>query len=247
MTEVKIAHDDDIINTNEGLNSNVPGYIVFFFGNPTTSASTGRDDFYTVNGRLPSQFSNSWGFHTNVGWVFNNSDKVDNDLITLNLNSSFELVPKGNSDKGRHNIQFGIWYEQRTNRSYSVAPRNIWDVARQQANVHIRGIAEIADTVGVVEFPEFFQGASSTGNLLSLQIDEGADNLFYRRVREVTGQPLTDYVNVDGLSPDQLSIDMFSAKELNDEGILSYYGYDHLGNEFDGTFDGTFQTVTVRI
>lgn len=226
------------INTNEGLNSDVPGYIVFFFGNPTSNASIGRDDFYTVNGRLNEQFINSWGFHTNVGSVYNLVNKADNDLVTLNLNSSFELVPKGNADKGRHNIQFGIWYEQRTNRFYGVAPRNIWDVARQQSNVHIRGIAELADTVGTFDVPGF-----GSANLLSLQIDEGADNLFYRRVREVTGQSLTDYVNVDGLSPDQLSLDMFSAKELNDEGILGYYGYDHLGNEFDGTFDDFFKAT----
>ncbi len=45
---------------------------------------------------------------------------------------------------------------------------------------------------------------------------------------------------MDGLSPDLLSLDLFSAKELNDQQIINYFGYDYLGNPFNGTFDEFF-------
>lgn len=223
------------IPENEGLNSGIGNSITFFFGNPDAVSNIGRDDFYTVNGRISDQFDDAWGFHTNVGWVFNQSRIFDGDLINFTANSSFDLVPNGNSEKGRHNIEFGVWYEQRVNRFYSVNPRNLWDVARQQANSHIQGIAEDADSIGTFVVEGFPETA-----IRELTITESPDNKFFRNVRNATGQPLTEFVNVDGLTPDQLSLGMFSARELNDENILSYYGYDYLGNEFDGTFNEFF-------
>lgn len=225
----------DINNTGEGLNSQVPNSIVFFFGQPSASAGLGRDDFYAVNGRISDQFEDSWGFHTNVGWVYNLARRNNNDLYNFNASSSFDFIPKGSSNKGRHSIEFGVWYEQRINRRYDVFPRNLWDVARQQANNHIQGIAENADSIGSFIVPGF-----PTTALLELSIVENPDNKFYRSIRNVTGQPLTSFVNVDGLRPDQFDLSMFSAKELNDQGILNYYGYDYLGNEFNGTFNDFF-------
>jgi hypothetical protein len=69
--------------------------------------------------------------------------------------------------------------------------------------------------------------------------------LFYEKVRELTGQPLTDYVNIDGLNPDDLSLDMFAAEELTNRRAIGYNGYDYLGNKLSAktTFDDFF-TVT---
>ncbi len=226
------------IPENEGLNNGVGNSIIFFFGQPNAVSDIGRDDFYAVNGRISDQYDDAWGFHTNVGWVYNLARFRDNDLYNFTANSSFDLVPDGNSEKGRHSIEFGVWYEQRINRSYSVNPRNLWDVARQQANSHIQGIAEDADSIGLFSVQGFPDAV-----IRELTITESPDNKFFKSVRDVTGQSLTDYVNVDGLTPDQLALSMFSARELNDENILSYYGYDYLGNEFDGTFEEFFTAV----
>lgn len=35
----------------------------------------------------------------------------------------------------------------------------------------------------------------------------------------------------DEVTPDQLRLDMFSGKELNDKRVVGYYGYDYLGNK----------------
>ncbi|MEL6719693.1 MAG: TonB-dependent receptor, partial [Bacteroidota bacterium] len=193
----------DAITGGEGINSGIPDYLIFFPGGASATPGISLDQFFSRNGFTSSQFTSTWDLHTNVGTVYNNVRNRDNDLYTFNANSSFELVPGGKSSKGRHNIEFGVLYEQRTNRTYQVFPRNLWQVARQQANAHIQGIAENADSIGSVEIPNFGNVA-----LLDLAIDEGSDNSFYRKVREATGVPLDAYINVDGLSPDQLSLDM---------------------------------------
>ena len=242
-----LANYNNTLNLTEGeaLNADI-GDSQLTGGPGGGGASIGIDNFIGRNGELSDQFDNSWGFHTNVGWVYNFARQFDDDIVTANINSSFDLVPNGDANKGRHNIQFGVLYEQRTNRRYAVEPRNLWNVARQQANAHIQGIPENPDSIDVMEVFNPIIGALDTATIYALDISESADNLFYLRVREAlaaargTDVPLTEYVNVDGLDPSFLSLDMFSAKELNDQQLLSYYGYDYLGNEFDGTFDDFF-------
>ncbi|MEM9991432.1 MAG: TonB-dependent receptor, partial [Bacteroidota bacterium] len=207
----------------------------------------GFDNFIARNGEISDQFDDSWGNHTNVGWVYNRARSYNNDIITGNINSSFDLVPGGDSDRGRHNIQFGILYEQRTNRRYAINPRDLWDVARQQVNAHIQGIPENPVVIDQLEVFNPINATMDTVDIFGLAISENPDNAFYRRIRDVLVNPQTDelyrleeYVNVDGLDPSQLSLDMFSARELNDQQLLSYYGYDYLGNEFNGTFEEFF-------
>ena len=222
------------INASEGLNSQIGSEIIFFQNIPNVSPNISREQFFAPNGTISSTFSNSWGLHQNVGWVYDLARKNDDDIYIFNATSSFELVP-GNSDKGRHSIQFGILYEQRTTRRYDINPRDLWDVARQQANNHILGIPENPDSLGLHTLV-----TGETSAIFDVAISNPEDSRFFREVRNVTGQSLKDFVNVDGLSPDQLSLDMFSAKELNDQDILDYWGYDYLGNNFDGTFDDFF-------
>ncbi|MBV6655330.1 MAG: carboxypeptidase regulatory-like domain-containing protein, partial [Mameliella sp.] len=79
--------------------------------------------FNTFNGVTNAVFDDSWGFHTNVGTVYNLNRKRDRDTYTFQARTSFDLVP-GGSDKGRHNIQLGVWYEERINREWSLNPRS---------------------------------------------------------------------------------------------------------------------------
>jgi hypothetical protein len=222
------------IKSNEAINSQVGKFILTDFFNDRSLVS--RGSFIAPNGFISPIYNTSWGFHTNVGWVYNNASFNNNDLYTFNARVNFDLVP-GNSDKGRHNIQAGFWYEQRTDRNYAVAPRGLWDIARQQANSHIQGIADNADSIGVVNTGAQFGNVA----IRALTIAQNADNQFYKKIREKLNVPLTQYVNVDGLSPDQLSLDLFSAKELNDQALLSYQGYDYLGNPFNGNFVDFFK------
>ncbi len=221
------------LNFEEGLNGQIDDYLIVTPGGGLGGLLS-RVQFLAPNGTISPIFNNSWNFHTNVGRVYGSPFQSERDLITFSGNTNFDLVP-GGSDMGRHNIQIGVWYEQRINRGYQVFPVSLWDVARQQANNHILGIPEGADTIAFIDIPNF-PGTP----IRQLEIVENADNRFYRAIREALGMELDEFVNVDGLNPDQLDLSMFSAKELNDQQILNYFGYDHLGNQFDGTFEDFF-------
>lgn len=203
------------------------------------------NNFITTNGLfgyINGPFSTLWsGLHSNANAVYNVNFKSESDIITFNANSSFEFLP-GGSEKGRHTIEFGINYEQRAARSYSISPRRLWDLARLQANRHILGVDTLT-AVGDTTLNLGFGPVTVPLHNTRIATDGFEDNQFFRRVRDLTGQTLNDYVNVDGLSPDQLSLDMFSSQELHGtRGILDYQGYDYLGNKVtdDITFEDFF-------
>jgi len=205
------------------------------------------DELFAINGRTNTIFTESWNFHQNVGTVYNRAINQDNDVIIFNASASFDLVP-GGSEKGRHNIQLGIAYEGRTNRQYDVRnPARLWTAARQNVNAHIQGVdpenGVVLGTYGEL-FPGEVEESSPLFNvpIYDVTLSTPQDARFYQAVRQSLGVGLNEYVNIDGLTPDQLSMDMFSAKELNDQFIIDYYGYDYLGNEFDGTFEDFFTT-----
>ena len=229
-------------------------YTRFFTGytpstiNPQLSAYnnnsdiTDENDFSAFNGFFIGGVNEIWDNHVNVGQVYNLSQKLDNDLITVNVSSSFDLNP-GGSDKGTHSIRFGLIFEQRFNRGWDIAPRQLWRIARQQANPNtvLLGVNP-ADTIGFVDsgIPGFDSVA-----LHPIQALAPSGTAFFNSIRTLTGTASNDYVNIDALSPDQLSLDMFSAQELNDQFSLinlNYYGFSYTGEKLsnDVTFDDFF-------
>ena len=59
-------------------------------------------------------------------------------------------------------------------------------------------------------------------------------NLVLTLVRKKYNIAADEFVDVD-YDPDQLSIDMFGADELNENGLVPYYGYDYKGDELNST------------
>lgn len=206
--------------------------------------------YSAINGQFLGNVTNVWNTHQNVGQVYNFNRKQDNDYYTFNANSSFEIVPNGDSEKGRHSIQFGILYEQRFIREHSLSPRNLWVIARGQANRHLSGVDTTALT-GATFVQEVFGDSLTFQEFHPVNTeDEFEGNYFFRRVREIDAAnpvPINEYFNVDALDPDQLSLEMFSAQELNDNANLglNYFGYDYLGNKLanDVSFDDFFSVT----
>jgi len=211
------------------------------YNNGITDFQT-EDDLITQNGATFGTASQIYTFHTNVGTVFNNYQKSQGSVITATVNSSFDFHP-GGTDKGRHSIQVGLLYEQRESRFYSVAPRALWLLADFNDNALINGV-DTNFVIGTEIRENPFTGLMDTVDIYQTQVDldNNQEATFYRAIRDVTGSSLNDFVNVDGLSPDQLSIDMFSPIELTDQGLISFYGYDHTGARIgsDVTFDDFF-------
>ena len=200
--------------------------------------------YNNLNGFLETGTANAWGLYNNVGRVYNAFGKSENDILSINVTSGFDFLP-GGSKKGRHSIQFGFLYEQRTDRAWNVNPNGLWELARSSINNHINGID--GDNILYIDSTHestsvFFDTEGFPFNVYAPAITENPDNKFYKKVREVTGDRLIDYVNIDGIDPNLLSLDMFSAVELTNQGLISYYGYDYLGEKLTGNvqFDDFF-------
>lgn len=203
--------------------------------------------YQSINGRLLGAQTNVWGrsYFINVGRVYNNYRKYRNDRITVNLSTQLDILPNG-SNGLRHNLKLGAVYETRTNRRYSINPRELWTLARSAANSHILAGVDTTNFVNGDSISFYFQGAEFKFPQYKRLIKEDASKLFYKSIREQLGLKLNDYVNIDGANVDasKLSLAMFSPGELisfQDIG-LDYYGYDYLGNEINGvTFNDFFK------
>ena len=186
------------------------------------------------NGFLEPVVNDVWGLFNNVGQVYNIFSRSEEEILTVNVASGFDFMP-GGSEKGKHSIQFGFMYEERTNRSWELNPRRLWEIMRLEANRHLNGV-DTNNVVGTfvdpalgIEFTQYAPG-NSAGSL-----DDASNNSFLFNIRKLTGQAIDEYVNVDGLNPNDLDLSLFSPEELNNLGILDYVGYDYLGNKTSST------------
>ncbi len=207
---------------------------------PNTKINPGISLYNNVNGTLNTTYQDVWtDLYSNVGQVYNSYYKQDNDRLSANIAAGFDFLP-GGSKSGRHSIELGLMAEMRINRYWGISPRKLWELARELQNSRIIGINRdvVIDSVeievggDVYEFPVYQN---------KLDDDEAAG--FYNNARTKLGVKPYKHIFVDDVfTPDQLSLDMFSARELNDKRILSYYGYDYLGNKLsnDVTFSDFF-------
>lgn len=178
------------------------------------------------NGIIRSDRSSVWSnLFANVGQVYNNYSKGESDLYTFNFSTGFDLVP-GSSEKGRHSIQFGVIYEQTVDRAYVLRPFELWRNADLLVNNPL-SLAEVDKTA--------FKEINEDGDSIFFPVyEKDAESKFFFKIREKLGVGEREFVNVHSLSPDQLSIDMFSSRELADLNIVDYRGYDYLGNKTTG-------------
>ncbi len=180
-----------------------------------------------INGSFVNSNFNRFLF-TAAGVPLNTFQIGQQNQIGITANAGFDIVGKGADKPGKHSIQFGIYYEQRLDRSYSLSPAALWNIARQRINA------------GIVPTENYtLDGDRITYDYANVNTDFG------RNFRNTFGIPQNQPVNVESFTPDQLSLDMFSADELiNDFGRLrlSYFGYDYLGEQLgtDVTFNDFF-------
>jgi hypothetical protein len=204
------------------------------FGNQETG-----DGFWAYNGR--SLLDNGVLTHDIFDMVnnpYNNYRKRDFSQIQFNVTGSFEFVPGGNSKNGKHSVEFGLLYEQRVNRSWEINPRRLWLAGRQLLNAQHPGTAVFTgeyttDPITGAQVPVFDRVPID-----NLQTAETSQQTYFdEQVRNKFGYSRYDFIHLDEISPDDLTLDLFSPADLvntmpND---IDYYGYDAYGNILDGT------------
>lgn len=211
--------------------------------NPVLAHEYDTGEYYNnLNGFREQAPRNIFNVFENVGSVYNAYSKQEEDRYTINVNSGFDLFP-GGSESGKHSIQFGFMYEQRIQRSWGISPRAIWQLMRGTVNRHI---------INGINTNEIIGDSTVLGTNLPIyapnnQEAEFSQNKFFRAVREELGVTNIDFVNVDGIDPSRLRLDMFAPGELIGEAAigLNYYGYDYLGNKISGasSFDDFFSAT----
>lgn len=184
-----------------------------------------------LNGQLPPGILSLWA---SPGTVYNSYTKADLTQFGLNANAS--------ADIGNHSFQFGFQYEQRIDRSYATAPVGLWDRMRQLTNKHIEQI-DTANPQLVFDEWGIFQDTVWYNRLY----DASSQSFFDYNLRDSLGLPTDglDWIDLDSYDPSMFKIEWFSADELLNEGTspyVSYYGYDHTGNELTSkpSFDDFF-------
>ncbi|MBL7807717.1 MAG: TonB-dependent receptor, partial [Saprospiraceae bacterium] len=241
---VNVGYNDRFIRyTPGGVNPILEAYNEFAIKDEEAIASSpfpAELTFLTRNGFVSDVYNDVWGgMYSNIGLSYNRFEKSENDIATLNATVNFDLKL---GKTGTHNIQFGLLNEQRTSRFYRVNPNTLYLLASQLANNHFNGLDTSIALDSIFVDPPGVNVA-----LHPYLVAPQEENRFYRAIRESLGVPQNEWVNVNALTPDQLSLSMFSPRELMDQSLISYYGYDYLGNRTsDGiTFNDFFRSRDV--
>lgn len=176
-----------------------------------------------LNGQTPSNIYSMW--YAPGTPVFNYGFR-NNDQFRLSVNGSVDIINPTKGDRSKHAIEFGVEFEQRIDRSYTVAPVGLWGLARQLANSHIATL-DVNNPLPVYDEFGVFQDTVNYNRLI------GPDQAWFdKQLRELVGAGATDYINVDAVDPSLLNLNMFTPDELFNNGgtYVNYFGYDYLGN-----------------
>lgn len=223
-----------------GLFDSQPFNVQGLFGQPAIPGPyENLTEIQSRNGLINGQTPNSvYGLWNNIGTI-NRSAGAEYTKFDRN---QFRITAIGSADIGQHAISIGVEYEQRTDRSYALAPIGLWTRARQLANFHIQ---ELDRSDSTITYP------IGTLPLVTYERLIGDDQQFFdRNLRLALGLDPdgNDFIDVDALDPSVFSLDMFSAEELINDGnaSASFYGYDHIGEKLNSkpTFDDYFTERT---
>lgn len=182
-----------------------------------------QEGFALLNGEQPNSI---YGMYVVPGAVMAGYGKSETNMLGINASGSASI--------GNHALEFGFQYEQRSDRSWSLAPTGLWNLMRELTNFHIVQLD--------IDNPELVFHQDINGNQVfvdtikySRSYDQTQQRFFDRNIREKLGYDVhgKDWVDIDNLDPSMYSLDMFSADELLNDGYsyVGYYGYDHLGNK----------------
>lgn len=159
----------------------------------------------------------------------------------------FRLMGQATAEIKGHNLKAGFEFEQRAERVYSIGARALWGIMRQYANFHLLNLEDDPANYQYVTRDGQFQDTV----IVPLRYSSADQYEFSKKLREKLGLPIngTDLINTDAYGPDFYTLDMFNADELLGDGvnqIVTYYGYDYLGNRTPSVDAGSFFTDTVN-
>lgn len=213
-----------------------------FTNNQVTNVSEIQNGGALINGTTPQVLYSLW---RDVGTPYNTYQKTSEDQASFNLSVNGKIR--------NHSLKMGIRYEQRVTRNYGFGATGLWNTMRQSVNRHIRfGSTNLDSAIYVftdgeyrgyeldqaqgafldsVKFPRVLNSDQQTSfdqNFRQFLIDNNYKDLNGNAINEYT------FINPDAYDPSLFQLDWFSADDLLQNGTVSYYGYDYLGNRLTG-------------
>ncbi len=192
-----------------------------------------------MNGDAPGSVYSMW---SNVGAYPTGYSKSRSDQLTLYAIGEASITPDIKDRSKKHDLQFGLSFEQRAQRGYSVGAASLWSRATALANQAVleldRAHPILAyDANGVfqdtVYYKRLFNSNDETEfakNLRQAQINSGAKDIY--------GNPVTQnsWIDVNAMKPEDMKLSWFSPDDLYNNGnqLIDVYGYDYLGNTIKG-------------
>ncbi|MGB2014223.1 MAG: carboxypeptidase regulatory-like domain-containing protein, partial [Flavobacteriales bacterium] len=182
---------------------------------PYESLLTVQNGNALLNGQGPPGTYGLWSYYGAQG----NSYSISN-------NTQFRISAAGSADIGDHALQMGFEYEQRRDAFFSLAPTGLWTIGRLTTNSHIKEIDTSDSTI------------TNIGTNYYVTYDRLiGDNQFAfdRNLRIALGLDPdgNDFINLDALDPDNLTLDMMGADDLLNQGnnLVNYSGYTPWGDK----------------
>ncbi|MCP4437842.1 MAG: TonB-dependent receptor [Aureispira sp.] len=230
----------DGFEANNDINPGLAAYnqLIATAGNDVTNAvdyATTIEQMEVINGRFTGNRDDVFGLYNNAHINQSSFSKNNTNQLRAKANVNFDLVFNQKSgDPMRHQILIGGEFEQRIERSYSLSPFSLWDLANKHSNSHISNAADRSKATGEQYYDPISDRSYDLYEALIRNDNEGKEvsmSTFGSKLREKLGKEKGDWINVHELTPDQLSLDMFEATTLvGGRGApLNYVGYDYLG------------------
>lgn len=195
-----------------------------------------------LNGDVPENVYGTW---QNVGSYITGYQYSNQEQFAFSVDASFDFQPK----KTRHAIEFGLYYQQRSERNYQTSfsrSTNFWSTMRLLANRHIFAL-DFANPIFIkngnqYSYDDIQNGVIIPGSsdtiIYERRFDADVQANFDRNLREKLGLDVNgrDFIDIYSLDPSTFSLGMFSADELLNSGdpLVRYYGYDYTGKRLNG-------------
>jgi len=198
---------------------------------------------YLRNGDGPNATYSLW---SNVGTPQTGFNKQQADQFSLGVDASFDYKMK----KATHAIEFGLYYQQRSERFYGVGGSGLWGLMRLLTH-RVVPFSELdyGDPTYIIGGKKYTKEDVKSGAVLLGPNDTVVyDRVFNDSTAVVGGFDYNlrkklgldvksrDYLQPDAYDPSIYSLDMFTADELlnNGSSLVNYYGYDYTGNIVNG-------------
>lgn len=176
-----------------------------------------------MNGSFPSSV---YGMYTNVGVPTSSYSKSEYEYIYA--------AAKIAADIGKHQVEIGFQFDEKTYSSYSLAAGGLWTLMRQRQNLH-NLYPDLENPI--IDNSGFYPIVTYERNY-----DQGSQSHFDKYLRDhlraMGYSNITDVsmLDIDSYDPDIFSLSMFSTDELYNNGnaYVSMRGYDHTGKKISG-------------